>query len=363
MARTEVGVPPLAFIQLLDGGVLDPEAVTRFRLLLDAEGWSELDLVRRDHQVPVRWFREVYPDLDTDTATRFGLAFAEQAQLTSFGPLSLPLVSAASVAEVFELLAYLPLISGSLRPHFHHASEGLTVGLAGHTGDPVLDCLVTAYCGAALLRVVDMLAGEQPGMNLHLAWQAPPDALLERDVIADRLVFDARTSFIHVPTHILDVPCRFPDPVAYRMALSELRRALEREGTPSSVTEFVSRAIERAPGSSSLSRVAEAMGMSVSTLKRRLEAEGTTFREVRESVLRERAIVLLLDPALPMSQIAVDLGYSDLANFHHAFKRWTRRSPGEFRRAGIRPRSGARLTVPPTRVDQPDNGVAVPAIE
>ena len=103
--------------------------------------------------------------------------------------------------------------------------------------------------------------------------------------------------------------------------------------------------------------------MSVSTLKRRLEAEGTTFREVRESVLRERAIVLLLDPALPMSQIAVDLGYSDLANFHHAFKRWTRRSPGEFRRAGIRPRSGARLTVPPTRVDQPDNGVAVPAIE
>ena len=30
--------------------------------------------------------------------------------------------------------------------------------------------------------------------------------------------------------------------------------------------------------------------------------------------------------------IATALGYSDLANFSHAFKRWTGHSPGEFRR-------------------------------
>ena len=93
------GVPPLAFVQLLNSDALQPDAVAHFRRLVRREGWSELELVRRDRQVPIRWFREVFADLDPESATRFGLAFAEQAQLTSFGPLSLPLISAASVAR------------------------------------------------------------------------------------------------------------------------------------------------------------------------------------------------------------------------------------------------------------------------
>ena len=86
------------------------------------------------------------------------------------------------------------------------------------------------------------------------------------------------------------------------------------------------------------------LGMSISTAKRRLDAEGTTFRKLREAVLRERAIVRLLDPSLPVSQIAIDLGYSDLANFSHAFKRWTGQSPVPFRRAGSRIRTDAEAS-------------------
>lgn len=343
MRREEAGVPPLAFVQLLNSDALQPDAVAHFRRIVDREGWSELELVRRDQQVPIRWFREVYPDLDPDGATRFGLAFAEQAQLTSFGPLSLPLVSAGSVAEVFELLGYLPIISGSLRPHFHQSSAGLTVGLTGHTDDPALDCLVIAYGGAALLRLLDILAGELPAVTLHLAWEAPRSSTPGPDAIAGRLVFDEHTSFIDVPVDTLSAPCRFPDPVAYRMAITELRRTLERDKTPTSVTESVRRAIEENPEHSGRGEVAATLGMSVSTVKRRLDAEGTTFREVREATLRERAIVLLLDPSLPISQIAIELGYSEVGNFSHAFKRWTGQSPGEFRRAGrrIRPDSEA----------------------
>ena len=99
------------------------------------------------------------------------------------------------------------------------------------------------------------------------------------------------------------------------------------------------RAIENDPGNADRYIVATTLGLSTSTLKRRLEEEGTTFREVRTSLLRERAIVRLLDHTLPISQIAVDLGYSDHTNFSHAFKRWTGQSPGEFRRAGSRIRT------------------------
>jgi AraC-like DNA-binding protein len=69
-------------------------------------------------------------------------------------------------------------------------------------------------------------------------------------------------------------------------------------------------------------------------MKRRLHSEGTTFRDVRQSLLRERAILRLLDRSMSVSQIAADLGYADLTNFSHAFKRWTGQSPSEFRRVG-----------------------------
>lgn len=336
MKSPEPGVPPLAFVQLLTSDALGPQAVGRFRAIIDREGTSELELVQRDRQVPIRWFREVYPGLDHADATRLGLSFAEHAQLTSFGPLSLPLVSSGSVAEVFELLGYLPIISSALRPHFHRSQRSLTVGLTGHTGDRDLDCLVITYGGAALLRLLDMLTGPLPGVTMNLAWKTPQSPQRIAGALAGRLVFGARASFIDVPVDILQAPCRFPDPIAYRMAIGELRRSLDRHTTATSFTETVRRLLEEDPGHISSHDIAELLAVSPSTMKRRLHEEGTTFRDVQQSLLRERAIVRLLDRSLTVGQIAIDLGYSDLGNFSHAFKRWTGQSPSEFRQFGRR---------------------------
>lgn len=345
MQAQEPGVPPLAFVQLLNSDALHPEAVAHFRKILDTHGTSELELVRHDRQVPIRWFREVYPELGPDDATLLGLAFAEKAQLTSFGPLSLPLVSAGCVSDVFDLLGYLPLISTALRPHLHRGESGLTVGLSGHTGDPDLDCLVIAYGGAALLRLLDMIAGPLPAVALHLPWKAPQSPKSYTEALTGRLIFEAHASFIVVPPETLQARCRFPDPLAYRLAVADLRRTLERSATAPTVTESVRRLLEEDPGRRNSRDIAALLGISPSTMKRRLDDEGTTFREVHESLLRDRAIVRLLDRSLTISQIAVDLGYSDVSNFSHAFRRWTGQPPSEFRRLG-RPDSGVDPTTP-----------------
>jgi AraC-like DNA-binding protein len=43
--------------------------------------------------------------------------------------------------------------------------------------------------------------------------------------------------------------------------------------------------------------------------------------------------MLLITRSMSASQNATELGYGDLANFSHAFKRWTGRSPSEYRRS------------------------------
>jgi AraC-like DNA-binding protein len=89
-------------------------------------------------------------------------------------------------------------------------------------------------------------------------------------------------------------------------------------------------------GSASVDRVARQLAMSVRTLARRLEAEGTSFRLLLDSVRRELAFAHLRDPGLELAEIAFLLGYSESSAFHRSFKRWTGRTPLEFRREVVR---------------------------
>lgn len=76
--------------------------------------------------------------------------------------------------------------------------------------------------------------------------------------------------------------------------------------------------------------VAQRAGMSVATLRRRLQAEGLpSFRELRDRVLNETARSLL-ERRLSPFEVAEQLGFSDLRSFSRAFRRWNGMTPTAF---------------------------------
>ena len=77
---------------------------------------------------------------------------------------------------------------------------------------------------------------------------------------------------------------------------------------------------------------ASAIGMSVRTLQRRLAESGFSYSRLIEQERFRTAVRLLADPSIKVTNVAIELGYTDLANFTHAFRRWTGVSPSEFRR-------------------------------
>jgi AraC-like DNA-binding protein len=77
--------------------------------------------------------------------------------------------------------------------------------------------------------------------------------------------------------------------------------------------------------------LAQTMLMSVSTLKRRLAAEGTTFRQLHDEVILDFAQRLLSETDLGVGTIARKLGYADAASFGRAFRRMSGVSPSEYR--------------------------------
>ncbi|WP_111657137.1 AraC family transcriptional regulator [Isoalcanivorax indicus] len=78
--------------------------------------------------------------------------------------------------------------------------------------------------------------------------------------------------------------------------------------------------------------IASSLNLSARTLQRRLRREGVTFAELRDQVRHRYARAALAEPDCDMEQLACSLGFSDTANFYHAFKRWEGCAPGAYRR-------------------------------
>ena len=76
---------------------------------------------------------------------------------------------------------------------------------------------------------------------------------------------------------------------------------------------------------------AERLLISVRSLARRLNKEGTSFRKLRDETLAELAARYLNNEQLSVEVIAELLGYHDSTSFRRAFKRWYGVTPKEFR--------------------------------
>jgi AraC-like DNA-binding protein len=81
-----------------------------------------------------------------------------------------------------------------------------------------------------------------------------------------------------------------------------------------------------------LGAVATRLHVSQRTLNRRLQQEGTSFRQVKGELLNAWARQHLRETNHSVEAIAAALGYQDAANFRRAFRKQEGCSPGEFRR-------------------------------
>ncbi|QFU75283.1 AraC family transcriptional regulator [Halioglobus maricola] len=81
-----------------------------------------------------------------------------------------------------------------------------------------------------------------------------------------------------------------------------------------------------------LNDVAAMLEVHPQTLRRRLSAEGTTFKEIKSQVRRDTALHLLGKQGLSIEEIAHRAGFSESSAFIRAFKGWTGVTPYTYRK-------------------------------
>ena len=77
--------------------------------------------------------------------------------------------------------------------------------------------------------------------------------------------------------------------------------------------------------------VASEMHMSSRTLKRKLQQLGTSYQKLLDDLRKGLAVEYLTQSGRSVDDIALALGYSDASNFARAFRRWTGKSPSDYR--------------------------------
>lgn len=78
-------------------------------------------------------------------------------------------------------------------------------------------------------------------------------------------------------------------------------------------------------------QIAERLHISGRHLNRLLAEDGTSFKLLQDMVRRQLAETALRNPDSRMADIAEQLGFSDESAFAKAFRRWTGKSPSQFR--------------------------------
>ena len=82
--------------------------------------------------------------------------------------------------------------------------------------------------------------------------------------------------------------------------------------------------------------VAALMGLPVRTLSRTLDRQGLSFQRMLDEVRYRNACRMLRDMRMSVGQMADYLGYKDAASFTRAFRRWSGKTPIEWRSASVR---------------------------
>ena len=266
-----------------------------------------------------------------------GLRVAELVPFGAYRALDYLLMASPTLREAIEL---------SVR-YFHLANGGADLRLCGARGGRA--CLEIHNAGAPrehLRRSVEYTFGVllnrfrlATGVHLrpvevHFSFEAPPAVRDYHRVFQAPVRFNQPVNQLVFDEAALGLPHPGADPWLCELLEHHARGALRRlPGGGGDFLAQVRRALGAAlrRGDAKVASVARELALSERSLQRRLNSEGTSFREVLDEVRSDLALRLLGEGGADVREVAFTLGFSEPSAFHRAFKRWTGKTPVAYR--------------------------------
>jgi AraC-like DNA-binding protein len=269
---------------------------------------------------------------------QFGLLLGERAGAEVMGLPGLLLMSAQDLGTgLADLVHYMDLHDRgavlTLEKDGDAALLGYTIVADVESGDQLNDIGMSIGCN--LMR--GFFGESWSPSEVMLPRQAPVDSLPWRRFFRAPVRFGAASCCMTFPAHWLTVSLPAANPTLRQYLQKEAARlqSLLGQSLVDEVRRMVRATLSNPPCTAS--RVAQLLGMHERTLNRRLQADSTSFRRVRDEVLYRTSRQMLGTTSMRLAEVAAALGYAEASAFIHAFTRWSGRTPDQWRRENVRP--------------------------
>jgi AraC-like DNA-binding protein len=262
----------------------------------------------------------------------FGIALAAYQGLNTFGPLGSIATGYDTIQNSLE----------AMQRHFHFHAQGVAIDLRveGREASLVIDFNLDTdmpleqLCELSILLAYNVLREMAPtgmaGASLRLAHEAQAPIAEYRKHTPLPIRFGQADNAIVFPCAILR---QRPEPPS-----AEIRQSLEsllwtsatapEKPLQHTVTALIHELIPT--GEATLAAIASLMHTHVRTLQRELSAESCDFRTLLDAA-RFQIARHALERGESITDLALNLGYSELSAFSRAFKRWAGVSPQHWR--------------------------------
>ncbi len=165
-----------------------------------------------------------------------------------------------------------------------------------------------------------------------LDYPRPDYAAIYEDVLKCPVVFGAGDCYMEFSDAALDRPTAHSNHELQHFCEQRCELILhELEDSGDFVQRVRSRLLAGPPPFPDADAVAASLHMSGRVLRRRLQEEGCSFRQIVQQVREELARQYLTKADLTVEEVSTLLGYSEAPAFSRAFKSWTGFSPERFR--------------------------------
>lgn len=135
--------------------------------------------------------------------------------------------------------------------------------------------------------------------------------------------FDATSLFEPLPA---------ANAMTLQMCLKSCDEMLAKVSGNASLKEKITQMFVERPGSyPSIEALSAELGMSSRTLRRHLKSEETSYQQILDHVRFHLARHYLASTQMSVEEISERIGFSDSANFRHAFRKWSGNSPKQYR--------------------------------
>ncbi len=258
--------------------------------------------------------------------------------LSAYGMYGFAVVCSPTIREYFQVAVKYhrlatPLLSMSWREEGSYASWIFPMNSGVTYPDSLARFLMEQQLTQLSTHLRDVV--EQDNclpVRAALSYPAPVHAHLYKRYLGCQVRFNQAMSELVYPKAILSAKPRMAHGLTSKIMRDTCDRILGEVKTSTGVSGEVYQIIASTPGHSpTMEDVAKQFATTVRTLNRKLRSEGTSFTQILDDVRCNLAKEYLRSTKLSIEDISDLVGFSDAANFRHAFRRWTGSTPAYYR--------------------------------